>query len=295
MRNLTLEQRVARLERLLRNEGRNHRTYELLGGLVGKVNATEKDRDKVVGLLKQEFDLGDDDVYISSVSKFKFNFTFYSRDELDEALGKLEPSLNPTVAVRYYTLEFEDTEKDKIVVKLSRGASKFELNDSDSLHEVGKNKSEQIDEMKGLSLVGSNKLVTAAKTLLKNNGVSGEVTSIRKGDNLIRDNFYKLRNKRMNAFVDELENDQLLKNVEWSSDKFTIIGMFYLKDAHKENGVYKLKYDLSENYYSLYSVEKGKYIDKGYGNGEPKTVLKNVLVANINQRGKMHPGSDYQE
>ncbi len=143
MRELTLEQRIARLERIVESYSNDTRTRkdELFGGLIGAVNADKKDCQKVASALKSDYIIKNyTDVYACDFM-FDLSVSFAYNEKL-------------------YEIKIKDTEKSKITV---------------ALYKDGKDYYE--DMIKGLRM-NTSAIVKAVKQLM--NSVSNNYEDIEK-------------------------------------------------------------------------------------------------------------------
>ena len=114
MRELTLEQRIARLERIVENQLEynnsynedRHRTDEILGGLIGAVNADKKDCQKVAEALKADLLLRRKTDIKACEYMFDLSVCF---------------ACNNT----YYEIKIKDTKNSKITVALYKDGKNY--------------------------------------------------------------------------------------------------------------------------------------------------------------------------
>ena len=297
-RKLTLEERINRLERILYNERSLHRTDELLKGVIGKVNATKEDRDEVIELLKSKLNIDDErSVYIDS-GKFKFHFTFFTKDDINEAKKNIKPNLSPKAQTNIYFLEIEDTPDNKIVVSLQKNIAVYgykEINIEPRRLGYG-DKVNTIDQLTGLTLVNKEHLVKKALSLLTDNGINiSNIVSAMDGDDAMEDVVSSAKHALFLNIIDRLEDTQGLKNIEWYRNKNEIVGEFHMDDAYSETGNWRIVYDLGDSgFMYVYHITEHDYKYKAYGHeydaDEIAKYLKKAISISIKQPEKMRAG-----
>lgn len=306
-RKLTLEERISRLERILYNERNLHRTDELLKGVVGKVNATEKDRDEVIALLKDKLNLNDErSIYIheGSASPFDFIISFYINDDIENAAKGLKPNIyDMRISVPEYSIKIKDTRKNKIDILLTNKTAVFGYKEFDlEPTYLGYSKDDnEIANIYGLDLFNKEKFVSKVISLLKENGINiADIVSVKDGQNEICDVISRAKNKWFNSVIERLENTQDLKNIEWYNDKNDIIGHFHILNDSKEDTPYKIVYAISDyrshenNIIYIYNVTTDKYQYRGSGRESNADAiakdLKKAVNATIMHIEKMRAG-----
>lgn len=95
---LTMEQRIARLEKILYSEA--CRTNELFGSLIGKVNATHEDAETLMGYLRNNFSAKEMDLETPNYGFIVFGFFTYKKN--------------------FYNFTIGEKSKDKICIELQR-------------------------------------------------------------------------------------------------------------------------------------------------------------------------------
>ena len=206
-RNLVLEYRIAKLERLVESRIKNERG--LLRGIVGKTNANKEDCDKVIDSFVKL--TGIDPEYISRASGFNFTVILYA-DPTDE----VKPGLDPSVLCDCYQLNVKDTENMKIVATLNVGKAKFKYKNG-SADSVGSSDFVTKQQLTGLTLASYDKLAKNIESLFKKQGLNiKDLKNVVEIGKHVGELLLVAKNKYVNSIIDILEKDNsVIKDVEW--------------------------------------------------------------------------------
>lgn len=234
-RNLVLEYRIAKLERLVESRIKNERG--LLRGIVGKTNANKEDCDKVIDSFAKL--TGIDPEYISRASGFNFTVTLYA-DPTDD----IEPGLDPEVLCDCYQLNVKDTENMKIVATLKVGKVKFKYKNG-SADSVGSSEFAAKQQMTGLTLASYDKLAKNLESLFKKQGLNiKDLKNIVEIGRSVGKLLLTAKNKYVNSIVDLLEKDSsVIKDVEWMG-----------WNDNEIRGDYHLQYTKSDKIIAAYRI-----------------------------------------
>lgn len=242
-----LESRVRRLEKKIQNEMKRDelncrvmklermisrsRKYELLGGLIGKTNATKEDCTKVIGLLAGKLGIDEDAIHASG-SAFKFSVGLFKKADIED----VEKALNPEAIIPHYVVTVEDTKSDKIVLTIEKGAKKFVYRRG-SAEDAGKSEYNVVKEVKGLTITSAEKLTNNIVKALGEVGLSNSCLTLVKATILLADKFNESRNAFMSDVLEKIEKDtESLSNVEWFSDDTKVIGEYHLERFNNRSG-----------------------------------------------------------
>lgn len=295
MKRDELNRRVMKLERMISRS----RKYELLGGLIGKTNATKEDCVKVIGLLAGKLGIDEDTIHASG-SAFKFSVGLFKEADIKD----VEKALDPEAIIPHYVVTVEDTKSDKIVLKIEKGAKKF-VYEQGSAEDAGKSEYNVVKEVKGLTITSAEKLTNNIVKALGEVGLSNNCLTLVKATRLLADKFNKSRNAFMSDVLEKIEKDnEALGNVEWSSDDTKVIGKYHLERFNNKTGKqddanvvasYKIIADLStgavERYDRTYGRKNAQSEQRRFDGGVDSLikVLRELVTLRVGTN-KIKPG-----
>jgi hypothetical protein len=288
-RNLVLEYRIAKLEKLVESRIKNERG--LLRGIVGKTDANKEDSAKAIDAFVKL--TGIDPERISKASGFNFTVTLYS-----EPTDNVEPGLDPEVICDCYVLNVKDTDDMKIVATLKAGKVKFKYKNG-SADKVGNSEFAVKQQMTGLTLASYDRLAKNLESLFKKQGLNvKELKDSVEISKSVDELLLTAKNKYANSIIDLFENDNsVIKNVKWMGWRDDEIrGDYHIKysSSDKVIAAYRININLKSGLISkikLPTDSKNSSEDRRFDDkGSLVRAVRDLVLMNVKSGTVVEPG-----